>query len=146
MWSEAWGSSRCSPATGPSPFPPRPVGRCAWALRSSAPAGFTAEVGDEPVSRAGPGCRGDRRAEQGVPAGLGDEQGGDGQQADGQCARDWPALAARLGYIPSVHGDLDGSRAFDGDGGEREVADVEYLVPAPGGGMCGEEPVGPVAQ
>jgi hypothetical protein len=45
-----------------------------------------------------------------------------------------------------VHGDLDGSRAFHGDGGELEVADVECPAPAADGGLCGEEPVGPVPE
>jgi hypothetical protein len=102
--------------------------------------GIAAEEGEEPVPRAGLRRSGDRRAEQGVPAGFGDEQRGDRQQVAGQRVRDRPALAAGLGDVPSVHGDLDGSGALDGDGGEWEVADVKYLAPV-GGGACGEEPV-----
>src|SRR5260370_38036588 len=58
------------------------------------------EEAGEPVAGAGRRWHGDRRCEQGGPAGARDEHRGYHQQAGGQGARDRLALAARPGDVP----------------------------------------------
>jgi AcrR family transcriptional regulator len=64
------------------------------------------EEGGEPVAGAGRIRHGNRRREQRVAAGAGDQHRGYRQQAGGQGARDRLALPAGLGYVPPVDGDL----------------------------------------
>ena len=69
------------------------------------------------------GRHGDRRREQGVAAGAGDQQRGYHQQAGGQGARDRLALPARPGHVPPVDGDFEGGR-----GGHRAVASGQPAI------------------
>jgi len=92
--------------------------------------GLTAEVGNEPVSRAGLGCRGDRRAEQGVPAvgdgPCGQEQGGLVAEGPGRVGCPG-AVRCRgdQGYMPG------GGRVAERGQGLTGVPEQYFQVPAP---------------
>src|SRR5215470_18468210 len=102
-----------------------------------------AEERGEPVAGAGCECHWDRRGEQGVAAGAGNQQRSEFQQVDGQGVRDWPAVPARLGYVPPVHGDLEGCRGGHDGERDRPVGDRDQVT-AVGVGRCGKEPAGTV--
>src|ERR1700722_9515627 len=120
----------------------RPRGRCGgslagvgrsvgnWAMRGAGGRGGAAEEGGKAVAGAGGGGHGDRRGEQGVPAGAGDQDRRDHQQVGGQCGRDRPASTAGPGDVPAVHGDLEGGRGGQEAGCQRAAGDLDDLARA----------------
>jgi hypothetical protein len=67
-------------------------------------------------------------ANRGCRPGAGGQQRGYHQQVSSQDARDRLALPARLGYVPPVHGELEGCRGGHDAGRQRAAADVDDLA------------------
>src|SRR6266566_3385313 len=109
-------------------------------------AGGAPEEGGEPVAGAGRSRHRDRRREQWVPAGAGDQHWGYRQQVDGQGARDRLALPARPGYVPPVDGDLEGCRRSHDAGRQRAAVDVDNLALVAGAGPGVQQLAGTIAE
>jgi hypothetical protein len=81
----------------------------------------TAEIGNQPVARAGLRRHLDRRGEQ--PLAGRDEQWAQAEHPGGQPGRDRVPAAAGRRHVPAVHRDLDRSGTRDDPGGQRQAAD-----------------------
>src|SRR5260221_13141197 len=104
------------------------------------------EEGGEPVAGGGRGRHGDRRREQWMPTGAGDQYRRYHQQVGGQDARDRLALPARPGYVPPVDGDLEGCRSGQDAGLQRATGDLDYLALVAGAGPGVQQLAGTVAE
>ena len=91
-------------------------------------------------------CHDDRRREQGVSAGVGNQQWGHRQEVGGEGVRDRLAMPARPGHVPPVDGDLEGARTRHDARRQRAAGDVDDLVLVARAGPCGQEPAGTIAE